>query len=141
MILKKGGKMKDEDLIGKTRFNIGVMKPNIEYLMSGQNEDQEQGGDEVRQKRIDQSVKIPGPEVLDRYMAKSHFGKWYVQPDKWQQLQSEAVRDQNIDPHKIKKSPSPAKNRPTQVDWNRQTHILIKKSVPEKESTLSKMLN
>jgi hypothetical protein len=45
---KKGGKMKDEDLIGKTRFNIGVMKPNIEYLMSGQNEDQEQGGDEAK---------------------------------------------------------------------------------------------
>jgi hypothetical protein len=74
-------------------------------------------------------------------MAKSHFGKWYVQPEKWQQLQSEAMRDQNIDPRKIKKSPSPAKMRPTQVDWNRQTQILIKKSIPEKESTLSKMLN
>ena len=37
--------MRDEDLIGKTRFNIGVLKPNIEYIMSGQNEDQEQGGD------------------------------------------------------------------------------------------------
>ena len=33
--------MRDEDLIGKTRFNIGVMKPNIEYLMSGQKEEQE----------------------------------------------------------------------------------------------------
>ncbi len=32
---KKGKKMKDEDLIGKTRFNIGVLKPNIEYLMNG----------------------------------------------------------------------------------------------------------
>lgn len=42
---KKKGKMRDEDLIGKTRFNIGVLKPNIEYIMSGQNEDQEQGGD------------------------------------------------------------------------------------------------
>lgn len=31
--------------------------------------------------------------------------------------------------------------RPTQVDWNRQTQILIKKSITEKESTLSKMLN
>ena len=32
---KKGGKLRDEDLIGKTRFNIGVLKPNIEYIMSG----------------------------------------------------------------------------------------------------------
>lgn len=74
--------MRDEDLIGKTRFNIGVMKPNIEYLMSGQKEELQQRGD-----AIEQAVKIPGPEVLDRYMAKSHFGKWYVQPEKWEQLQ------------------------------------------------------
>ncbi len=44
---KKGGKLRDEDLIGKTRFNIGVMKPNIEYLMSGHNEDQDRNEDRI----------------------------------------------------------------------------------------------
>jgi hypothetical protein len=80
---KGSKKMRDEDLIGKSRFNIGVLKPNIEYLMNGQSEETDLGGHDL----LNHSIKVPGPEVLDRYMARSHFGKWYVAPDQWQQLQ------------------------------------------------------
>jgi hypothetical protein len=77
-------------------------------------------------------------------MARSHYGKWYLPPEKFSQLEAEAIRDQNIDSNK-KKSPQKKhthqEKKLTQLDWNRQTQMLIKKTIPEKESTLSKMLN
>lgn len=96
---KKEKSQKDKfKSIDRSKFQLNLFKPNIDYIVSEAplERDRRQIAEASRPK-VQSSINISNDRDLDRVLSRSFYGKWYVDPDRWSELQLRAVNDHNLD--------------------------------------------
>lgn len=73
-------------------------------------------------------------------MTRLNYGRWYMPTEHWQQTKEQGLLNQRFDKQRGKAKTALGSPKLQQYDWNIQAQNSVKKSIPEKESTLSKML-
>ena len=89
--------MRDEDNFDRSKFNIGILKPDLEFIMqkdaANVPEDAKNG-----QAQIESPLKVKDRQELDRVISRLNYGQWYLAPEDWERRKIQGLANQDLDP-------------------------------------------
>lgn len=89
--------MRDEDNFDRSKFNIGILKPDLEFIMQ---QDSANVPEEAKngQAQIESPLKVKDKHELDRVISRLNYGQWYLAPEDWERRKRQGLANQDLDP-------------------------------------------